>query len=106
MTNPLTNLSETKKGVAALFAAVVVGFVIGTMTVVQVGLPSRVTQLEAFTTTISSRVSTLEDEHETAKAERLYILQASNWQSCALEAQNDGENMRAVCGIRPEWTPQ
>jgi len=101
------DLSDTKKGIAALFGAVVLGFAIGTATIAQVGIPQRVEALELAMHSqggVEDRVEFLESEHNEAKAERAYMLRAIQWQGCALEAQNDGENMRTTCGLRPEWS--
>ena len=89
-----SNLSDTKKGIAALFGAVVLGFAVGTATVAQVGLPHRVEALE-------ERVSLVEQEHREADLERSYILDILEWQSCAIEATSDGLEIHTPCGSAP-----
>ena len=89
-----SHLSDSKKGFVALFAAVVVGFSIGTATVAQVGLPQRVEILE-------ERVQELETEHTQALAERRYILDLVEWQVCAIEAREDNLEVHGACGIAP-----
>ena len=96
-------LSDGKKGAVALIAAVVLGFGVGTMTVAQVGLPQRVTTLEAATEAVVKRVSALEDDRETARYQRNYILTLLNWQTCAIEAMGDGEDTRTTCGNSPQY---
>jgi hypothetical protein len=104
-----SHLSDTKKGVVALLAAIALGFAVGTTTVSQIGLPSRIDTLEAAVTGesgLARRVEILEEEHREAEVERDYILRAIEWQGCAIEAQHDGEDMRVVCGTRPQYRPR
>lgn len=92
--NWFSNLSDTKKGIAALFGAVVLGFAIGTATVAQVGLPQRVELLE-------ERVGFIEAEHIEAMSERNYILDILEWNVCAIEASEDALPIHAACGSAP-----
>ena len=96
-------LSEGKKGAVALVSAVILGFSIGTMTVAQVGLPSRVTTLEAATESVIKRVTALESDRATARFERDFIIRLLNWHTCAIEAVNDGEPTRVSCGNPPQY---
>lgn len=96
-------LSDTKKGLAAIFAAVIVGFSVGTMTVAQVGLPARVTTLEGATESVEARVTVLESDRATARLERDFIIRLLNWHTCAIEAINDAEPTRTVCGNPPQY---
>ena len=89
-----SNLSDTKKGLTALFGAVVLGFALGTATLAQVGLPQRVELLE-------ERVGILETDYSSAVAERNYILDLVEWQVCAIEAQEDGISVHTACGPAP-----
>ena len=99
-----SKLSDTKKGMVAIIGAVILGFSVGTATVAQIGLPQRVEALEAVVTGedgLRPRVALLEREHNEAEDERRFLLRAIQWNNCALEAQNDGDDMRTVCGSRP-----
>jgi hypothetical protein len=88
------NLSDNKKGFTALAAAVVVGFAIGTATVAQVGLPQRVEVLER-------KVGILEELNVDAVAERNYILDLIEWQTCAIEAASEDVPLHPSCGQAP-----
>lgn len=101
--NIWSEMSNSKKGFASLIAAVVFGFIVGTTTISQVGLPQRVAAQEAFTEGLSTRVTALEADRETARQQRSYILTSLNWNNCAIEAIDDGVAIREVCGQRPTY---
>lgn len=98
-----SRLSDTKKGIMSLLVAVTVGFAIGTSTVVQIGLPSRVEALEATVLNHSSRIEEIEEDYIVAQRERDYILHALQWQNCALEVTGNGTNIRNICGDKPTY---
>ena len=98
-------MSNSKKGFAALIGAIIFGFVVGTTTISQVGLPQRVAAIEAADASLEHRVTALETDRETARQQRSYILTALNWNNCAIEAIDDGiQPVRDVCGLRPQYT--
>lgn len=98
-----SSLSDTRKGVLALLAAVVMGFAIGTTTVSQIGLPARVEALETTVLGHGARLNTVEADDRTAQRERDYILRAVQWQNCAIEAQNDEVDLKRTCGDKPTY---
>lgn len=94
-------LSDTKKGVVAILASIALGFAVGTATVAQVGLPQRVESLEVRSDSTVSRLSALEIEHDAAVAERDYILDLLEWNTCAAEANAGDRDLHDVCGTAP-----
>ena len=103
MNNPFEALSDTKKGVAALIAAVVLGFLVGTTTIAQVGLPQRVGLTEVADVALERRVTVLETDRATASTQRSYILTLLNWQTCAIDAIGDDTDVRIICGNPPQY---
>jgi hypothetical protein len=97
-------MSNSKKGFSALIGAIIFGFVVGTTTISQVGLPQRVAAGETERENLRDRVTALEADRETARQQRSYILTSLNWNNCAIEAIDDGvQPVRDVCGNRPQY---
>jgi len=99
--NWFSGLSDTKKGITALIMAVLFGFAVGTTAVSQIGLPQRVEALETRVEIIEGIDEATTQQLQAANAERSYILDLLEWQTCAIEAREDDLIVHTACGVAP-----